>query len=68
MSILASSKTLDLEHPDWEISTLLLVAIEPQSGKMIFEIWSVLSVYWFDYCYQLDPFISYAQHCKSFLK
>ena len=48
-SILASNKTLVLEHPDWAISTLLLVAIEPQSGKMIFKIWSVLSVYWLDY-------------------
>ena len=44
-SILASNKTLVLEHPDWAISTLLLVAIEPQSGKMIFKIWSVLSVF-----------------------
>ena len=28
---------------------------------MIFKICSVLSVYWFDYCYRLDPFISYSQ-------
>ena len=67
-SILASNKTLVLEHPVWTFNTLLLVAIEPQSGKMIFKIWSVLSVYWLDYCYRLDPFISYSQPCKSFLK
>ena len=58
MSILGSSKTLVVEHPDWEISTFLLAAIEPQSGKMKFKIWSVLSVYWLD-------IISYSQPCKS---
>ena len=60
-SILAINKTLDLDHPDWAFSTLPLVAIEPQSGKMIFKIWSVLSVYLLDQ-------ISYAQPSKSFLK
>ena len=46
MSILGSSKTLVLEHPDWEISTFLLAAIEPQSVRQndIQDLFSVISL------------------------